>query len=74
MKKYIKDNKIISATEKAYNTIYKEQGYYPCENSEDITYPSNDELEKIKEQNEALEKEIQVKTDELKKIKRLSKI
>ncbi len=29
MNKYIKDNNIINATEKAYNVIYKEQGYIP---------------------------------------------
>ena len=29
MNKYIKDNKIINATEKAFNTIYKVQGYVP---------------------------------------------
>ena len=27
MNKYTKDNKIIRATEKAYNLLYKEQGY-----------------------------------------------
>jgi len=27
MNKYIKDKKIINATEKAYNVIYKEKGY-----------------------------------------------
>lgn len=71
MKKYIKDNRIISATEKAYDTIYKDQGYYPCENSEDTTITSNDELEKIKEQNKALEKEIQEKNDELENRKKI---
>ena len=29
MNKYIKDKHIINATEKAYNIIYKEQGYVP---------------------------------------------
>lgn len=29
MDKYIKDGKIIYATEKAYNIIYKEKGYKP---------------------------------------------
>ena len=29
MNKYIKDNVVINATEKAYNTIYKEKGYKP---------------------------------------------
>ena len=27
--KYIKDNKIINATEKAYEVIYKKEGYIP---------------------------------------------
>lgn len=29
MNKYVKNGKIIEATEKAYNCIYKEQGYLP---------------------------------------------
>lgn len=29
MGKYIKDNHIINATEKAYRVIYKEKGYIP---------------------------------------------
>ena len=29
MNKYIKDKVVINATEKAYNTLYKEQGYVP---------------------------------------------
>ncbi len=29
MNKYVKDGKVINATEKAYNTIYKEKGYEP---------------------------------------------
>lgn len=29
MNKYIKDKVVINATEKAYNVIYKEQGYVP---------------------------------------------
>lgn len=29
MNKYIKDNKIIEATEKAYERIYSRQGYIP---------------------------------------------
>lgn len=29
MKKYIKDGKIIFATEKAYKVLYKEMGYVP---------------------------------------------
>lgn len=29
MNKYVKENKVIEATEKAYKSIYKEQGYLP---------------------------------------------
>lgn len=29
MTKYIKGNIVINATEKAYNTLYKQQGYIP---------------------------------------------
>lgn len=29
MNQYIKDERVISATEKAFETIYKEQGYKP---------------------------------------------
>lgn len=29
MNKYIKDNIVINATEKAYNVIYKDKGYIP---------------------------------------------
>lgn len=29
MNKYIKDDNIINATEKAYETIYKDRGYIP---------------------------------------------
>lgn len=31
MNKYIKDKVVINATEKAYNALYKEQGYVPYE-------------------------------------------
>lgn len=29
MNKYMKDNVVINATEKAYNLLYKEQGFVP---------------------------------------------
>ena len=29
MNKYVKDNVVINATEKAYKILYKEQGYVP---------------------------------------------
>lgn len=31
MKKYVLEDKIITATEKAYNVLYREQGYLPLE-------------------------------------------
>lgn len=34
MNKYIKDDKVINATEKAYNVIYKEKGYVPYKETE----------------------------------------
>lgn len=48
MNQYIKDKKVINATEKAYNTIYKEQGYVPYkkveEKKEDISKLKKEEL------------------------------
>lgn len=46
MNKYIKDKKVINATEKAYNTIYKEQGYVPYKEVEekDISKMKKEEL------------------------------
>ena len=35
MNKYMKDKNIINATEKAYNVIYKEQGYVPYKEVEE---------------------------------------
>lgn len=37
MNKYVKGNKIIEATEKAYKVIYKEQGYVPYEEEKELT-------------------------------------
>lgn len=36
MKKYIKDDHVIRATEKAYNVIYKNKGYKPYEEVEEV--------------------------------------
>lgn len=51
MNQYIKDKHIINATEKAYNVVYKEQGYVPYEEVEekkeetkDISKMKKDEL------------------------------
>jgi len=37
MNRYIKDKHIINATEKAYETIYKERGYIPYKEEKKIT-------------------------------------
>lgn len=37
MKQYIKDKNIINATEKAYNFLYKEQGYVPYKDEKKTT-------------------------------------
>jgi len=63
MNKYIKDKNIINATEKAYNVVYKTQGYIPYKEVEekkeevkkDISKMNKDELTKI-----ATEKGIEV--------------
>ncbi len=51
MNKYIKDDKIINATEKAYNTIYKEKGFIPLKEKEedvkDISKLNKEDLLKI---------------------------
>ncbi len=48
MNKYVKNNKIIEATEKAYNCIYKEQGYELVEEKKEevknISKMNKDEL------------------------------
>lgn len=35
MKEYVLKNRVIVATEKAYNVLYKEQGYLPKETKEE---------------------------------------
>lgn len=62
MNKYIKDRVVINATEKAYNTLYKTQGYVPYkeleekkEEVEDISKMKKEELLKV-----ATEKGIEV--------------
>ncbi len=67
MNKYIKDNKVINATEKAYNTIYKEKGFIPVEEKKeevkDISKMKKDELVKI-----ATEKGIEVPENATKEV------
>lgn len=51
MKEYILEDKVILATEKAYNLLYKEQGYLPKESKkENKTSKSNSK--ESKEENE----------------------
>lgn len=48
MNKYVKDKVVINATEKAYNLLYKEQGYIPVEEKKeevkDISKMKKEEL------------------------------
>ena len=63
MNKYKKGNSVIYATEKSYNTIYKVQGYIPCDEEEIIE--DNPELETIKLENKSLNETIDKLTDEI---------
>ncbi len=70
MNKYIKDKHIINATEKAYNVIYKAQGYVPCneveekkEEVKDISKMKKEELLKV-----ATEKGIEIPENATKEV------
>lgn len=70
MNKYIKNKAIINATEKAYNAIYKEQGYVPYkeieekkEEAKDISKMKKDELLKV-----ATEKGIEIPENATKEV------
>lgn len=70
MNKYIKDNQIINATEKAYKVIYKSQGYIPYQEVETNKIDTNNDaikdLTKMKKEElmlVALENEIQIPED-----------
>ena len=60
MNKYINGNQTIEATEKAYNIIYKKQGYVPYieEQKEEGCSVADKTVEQLKEI--ALEKDIEV--------------
>ena len=58
--KYIRDDKIIEASPKAYRTIYKEQGYIPYE------VPEETEKEGQEEDNAEIPDLDDMKMDELK--------
>ena len=53
MKEYILNGKVITATEKAYNLIYKEQGFLPIDEvaieEEVIELPVEEEIETTEE-------------------------
>ena len=53
MKKYILNGKVITATEKAYNLIYKEQGFLPIDEvaieEEVVELPVEEEIETTEE-------------------------
>ena len=55
MKQYIKDKHVINATEKAYNVIYKEQGYIPY----------NELIQEAEEKEEVTKDIFKMKKDEL---------
>lgn len=69
MNKYIKGKVVINATEKAYNIIYKEQGYVPYKEVEekketkDISKMKKEELLAI-----ATEKGIEIPNDATKEV------
>lgn len=67
MNKYIKDGKVINATEKAYEVIYKAKGYTPVEEKKeevkDISKMKKDELLLV-----ASEKGIEIPEDATKEV------
>lgn len=48
MNKYIKGNVVITATEKAYNSIYKEQGFIPVDSDMELPVIDTAELEEVR--------------------------
>ena len=65
MNKYVKDNKVITATEKAYNAIYKDQGYVLFEDDMEISVAPNAELEEANRKIEELENMLNAKNAKL---------
>lgn len=53
MKEYVLNGKVITATEKAYNLIYKEQGFLPIDEvtieEEVVELPIEEEIETTEE-------------------------
>lgn len=66
MNKYTNGKRIIHATEKAYNVIYKSQGFKPLEES---TFEKIEEMEDVVEES----KEIDLKRLKLEELRELAK-
>ncbi len=49
MKEYILEDKVILATEKAYNLLYREQGYLPKESKKENKIGKSNQKESKKE-------------------------
>ncbi len=69
MNKYKKGNLVIFATEKSYNTIYKNQGYVPCDINEEQFLNDNTELETVKAELESTKQELNNANAELETVK-----
>lgn len=64
MNKYMKGNVVINATEKAYNLLYKGQGYVPYKNAtKEVAKMKKDELVEL-----ALEKGIEIPENATKEV------
>lgn len=84
MKEYILNGKVITATEKAYNLIYKEQGFLPIDEvaieeevielpvEEEIETNSEEKVEETPKTEEKVEEEIET-TEETKKSRKAKK-
>lgn len=64
MNKYIKDKVVINATEKAYNILYKEQGYVPYKEVEEKKEEVKDISKMKKEELLAIATEIGIEIPE----------
>lgn len=69
MNRYVKENRVITATEKAYNAIYKDQGYVLLEDDMEISVAPNAELEEANKKIVELETMLNEKNAELEESK-----